>query len=155
MAKSALQRLRQPQAVRIVNELPAGALHWGPPGATMVISTPQEVEEFVKQIPAGTFVTLTALREKIARRHCTTITCPVTTGLFLNIVARAASEMEALGIDDRAPWWRVVKSDGSLNEKFPGGIEAQRKRLETEGIQVIPKGRKGLKVALYDPANPV
>jgi alkylated DNA nucleotide flippase Atl1 len=151
MAKAkptAIERLRKPQDVRIVNELPAGALHWGPPGATMVISTPQEIETFVKQIPKGRVVTLTQLREKIAALHGTTITCPVTTGLFLNIVARAAREMEALDINDTAPWWRVVKTDGSLNEKFPGGIEAQRERLEAEGIAVVAKGKTGLRVSI-------
>jgi alkylated DNA nucleotide flippase Atl1 len=150
MAKAkptAIERLRKPQDVRIVNELPAGAQHWGPPGASMVISTPQEIEGYVKQIPKGSVVTLTQLREKIAARHGTTIACPVTTGLFLNIVARAAREMEALGINDTAPWWRVVKTDGSLNEKFPGGIEAQAQRLRAEGISVVAKGKKGLKVS--------
>jgi hypothetical protein len=79
---TALDRLRRPQDVRIVNELPAGALHWGPPGATMVISTPQETESVVKEIPSGKVVSLTEIREHIAKKHDTTITCPVTTGLF-------------------------------------------------------------------------
>jgi alkylated DNA nucleotide flippase Atl1 len=149
MAKSkptALDRLRRPRDARIVNELPAGALHWGPPGATMVISTPQDIEAVVKQIPSGKVVSLTEIRERIADQHGTTITCPVTTGLFLNIVARAAREMEILGIEGSAPWWRVVKSDLSLNEKFPGGIAEQARRLRAEGLEVVPKGKTGLRV---------
>ncbi len=31
------------------------------------------------------------------------------------------------------PYWRVVGRDGSLNPKFPGGIEAQATRLERKG----------------------
>jgi alkylated DNA nucleotide flippase Atl1 len=143
---TALDRLRKPQDPRIINELPAGALHWGPPGATMVISTPQEIEAVVKQIPSGKVVSLSEIRKRIANRHNTTITCPVTTGLFLNIVARAAREMEIMGIADSAPWWRVVKSDGSLNDKFPGGIAEQSRRLRAEGIKVFAKGKNGLKV---------
>jgi alkylated DNA nucleotide flippase Atl1 len=143
---TALDRPRRTQNARIVNELPAGALHWGPPGATMVISTPQEIEALVKQIPLGKVVSLTEIRELIAKKHGTTITCPVTTGLFLNIVARAAHEMAVMGIAGSAPWWRVVKSDFSLNEKFPGGLAEQARRLQAEGIVVVAKGKNGLKV---------
>ena len=35
-----------------------------------------------------------------------------------------------------APYWRVTKSDGSLNPKFPGGVEAQARRLEAEGHKI-------------------
>jgi alkylated DNA nucleotide flippase Atl1 len=64
----------------------------------------------------------------------------------LNIVARAAREMEVMGIEGSAPWWRVVKSDGSLNDKFPGGIAEQARRLGTEGISLVAKGKNGLRV---------
>ena len=40
------------------------------------------------------------------------------------------------------PYWRVIKKDGSLNPKFPGGVEAQAKRLEAEG-HVIEFSRSG------------
>ncbi|HSB07044.1 MAG TPA: methylated DNA-protein cysteine methyltransferase, partial [Thermodesulfobacteriota bacterium] len=36
------------------------------------------------------------------------------------------------------------KSDGEVNAKFPGGIEDQKARLETEGHRVIQKGKKCL-----------
>jgi len=37
-----------------------------------------------------------------------------------------------------------LKADGSLNQKYPGGQEAQKKKLEDEGFKVIRKGRKYL-----------
>lgn len=37
---------------------------------------------------------------------------------------------------------RTLKSNGELNEKYPGGIEAQKKLLEKEGHKVIQKGKK-------------
>jgi 6-O-methylguanine DNA methyltransferase, DNA binding domain len=141
MAKTALQKLRTPMDVRIVNELPVGAKHWGPPGATMVISTPQEIEIVVFQIPKGKLATLQSLREVIARRHGTTITCPVTTGLFLNTVARAAEEQVMMGATRVAPWWRVIRNDGTLNERYPGGTAEHRNRLEAEGHLVVQRGK--------------
>lgn len=141
MAKTALEKLRTPMDVRIVKELPAGAQHWGPPGATMVISTPQEIGLLVTQIPKGKLATLEMLRRAIADHHGTTITCPVTTGLFLNTVARAAEEQVILGAKRVAPWWRVIRSDGSLNEKFPGSLEEHEKRLSAEGHSIERSGK--------------
>jgi alkylated DNA nucleotide flippase Atl1 len=141
MVKTALEKLRQPQAPQIVDHLPEGALNWGPPGATMVISTPQEIEAVVRQIPKGKLATMQSLREVIARKHDVTITCPITTGIFLNIVARASVEQEQMGAKRTAPWWRVLRSDGTLNERFPGGVIGHGSRLEQDGYDIVPKGR--------------
>lgn len=37
-----------------------------------------------------------------------------------------------------------------MNEKYPGGIEGQMKKLEEEGHTVIPKGKKNFMVAEYE-----
>ena len=136
--------------VRIVNELPAGAQHWGPPGATMVISTPQEIESYVVQIPKGKLATLESLRQAIADRHNTTITCPVTTGLFLNTVARAAEEQSTMGAKRITPWWRVIRTDGSLNERFPGGLAGHAKRLTEEGHAIEKRGKTKLRIKDFE-----
>jgi alkylated DNA nucleotide flippase Atl1 len=141
MAMTALEKLRRPQEVRIVDELPTGALNWGPPGATMVISTPLEIEAVVQQIPKGRLATFDDLKGVIATRHGTTITCPVTTGIFLGTVARAAAEQEMMGAKRVTPWWRVIRTDGTLNEKFPGGLAEHEKRLVAEGHGIETKGR--------------
>jgi alkylated DNA nucleotide flippase Atl1 len=150
MAKSALEKLRKPMDVRIVNELPAGAQHWGPPGATMVISTPQEIEGFVLQIPKGKLVTFDGLKQVIAERHGTTITCPVTTGVFLNTVARAAAEQEMMGAKRITPWWRVLRTDGTLNEKYPGGLAEHEKRLVSEGHTIEKRGKTKMVVTAFE-----
>lgn len=38
--------------------------------------------------------------------------------------------------------WRTLKADGFLNPKYPGGVEAQAKRLREEG-HVIETNRNG------------
>ena len=37
-----------------------------------------------------------------------------------------------------------MKADGFLNEKFSGGVKAQKEKLEAEGFEVIPKGKRYL-----------
>ena len=41
--------------------------------------------------------------------------------------------MLAEGKKNITPYWRTVKVGGQLNEKYPGGLEAQAARLKTEG----------------------
>jgi alkylated DNA nucleotide flippase Atl1 len=150
MAKSAIEKLNAPQEPKIVRKLPPRVEHWGPPGASMVISTPQEIDQLVATIPKGKLATINTLREVIAKRHKTTITCPVTTGIFFNIAAKAAAEREMMGAKRVTPWWRVLKSDGALNEKMPGGLAEHKKRLTAEGFKVIAKGKKGMAVEDFD-----
>jgi alkylated DNA nucleotide flippase Atl1 len=62
----------------------------------------------------------------------------LTAGIFINIVAKASEERDS----DETPYWRTLKKDGELNEKYPGGIDAQKARLEMEGHTVIQKGKR-------------
>ncbi len=40
------------------------------------------------------------------------------------------------------PYWRTLKAQGFLNEKYPGGVERHKKLLEQEGYSVIKRGKK-------------
>jgi hypothetical protein len=66
----------------------------------------------------------------------------LTTGIFLRIAAEAAVEDLRGGKQDITPYWRVIKADGSLNEKFPGGTAAQAARLREEGHSIQPGAGK-------------
>lgn len=150
MAMSAIEKLRKPQQPKIVHPLPDRVAHWGPPGASMAISTPADIEEVVRKIPKGKLATMATLRDALSRRHGTDIACPITTGIFLGIVARAASEMEVMGAKRVAPWWRVVKTDGTLNPRMPGGVDGQRKRLAAEGLRFASTGKDGVAVVAFE-----
>jgi alkylated DNA nucleotide flippase Atl1 len=39
------------------------------------------------------------------------------------------------------PYWRTFKTNGVLNAKFPGGLDAQKKMLKQEGLTIIGKGK--------------
>jgi hypothetical protein len=104
-----------------------------PEGALMFIATPQIIDTFVREIPPGSQVSLKALRSELAVRHKGEFTCPVTTGIFLRIVAEAAWEQHQQGshLEQLAPFWRVVEPDSPLAKKLACGadfIRDQRKR---------------------------
>jgi hypothetical protein len=126
-----------PKVVEITGKM---STRWGT--GTVVIPAPREVDEIMKSVPRGKLITINRIRERLAKRHGASIGCPITTGIFAGIAARAAEEDAAEGKKDITPYWRTVKVGGVLSEKFPGGVEAQATRLKAEG-HTIETGRNG------------
>jgi len=124
---------------------------WGT--GTVVIPAPREVDEIMAKVPEGKVITINQIRSVLAQRHGATIGCPITTGIFAQIAARAAEEAAAEGRKDITPYWRTLKSKGELNEKYPGGVEAQAAHLREEGHTIEPgKGKKPPKVKGFEKA---
>ena len=126
-----------PKVVEITGKM---SKRWGE--GTVVIPAPLEVDEIMKKVPKGKVITINEIRSTLANRHGATIGCPITTGIFAWIAAHAAEEEASAGDRRITPYWRTVKTGGVLNEQYPGGIEAQREKLESEGHRIIKKGGK-------------
>jgi alkylated DNA nucleotide flippase Atl1 len=149
MAKSAIEKLNVDKKSKIVTEIPAGFPGAKTaPNATMVVSTPKEVNGIMREVPEGKLVTLDEIRQFLAKKYSTTIACPISTAIFINISARAAEEMAGFGEQNITPYWRTLKTGGFLNDKYPGGIEAQKAKLEEEGFKVT-QTKKGYFVENY------
>jgi len=124
---------------------------WGT--GTVVIPAPEEVDEIMKNVPRGKLTTINQIREILAKKHGATIGCPITTGIFAWIAANAAEEAAAEGGENITPYWQTLKSGGELNEKYPGGIEAQAAHLKEEGHTIEPgKGKKPPRVKDFEKA---
>jgi alkylated DNA nucleotide flippase Atl1 len=113
---------------------------WGT--GTIVIPAPMEVDEIMKKVPEGKVTTINEIRAALAKKHGATIGCPITTGIFAWISANAAEEERKEGQKNTTPYWRTLKTGGVINEKYPGGVETQKKLLEKEGHEVVQKGKK-------------
>ena len=112
---------------------------WGT--GTMVIPAPREVDALMKRVPRGKLTTINELRGALARKHGVNIGCPITTGIFAWIAAHAAVEAAVAGRKRVTPYWRTLKSGGQLNQKYPGGVLALKKRLQAEGHKVVRRGK--------------
>jgi len=108
-------------------------------GTKMLIAPPTDYDRLMKLIPEGKLVTVPLIREKLAQEHKADFTCPLTGGIFTNIVANASDER---GDVDETPYWRTIKRDGELCEKFPGGLEGHKVLLESEGHTVTQRGKR-------------
>jgi len=113
---------------------------WGT--GTVVIPAPMEVNEIMRKVPEGKLTTINEIRAALAKKHEATIGCPITTGIFAWVAANAAEEEREKGEKNITPYWRTLKTGGMINEKYPSGVEAQKKLLEKEGHKVIQKGKK-------------
>lgn len=135
--RSKLEKEMEPRLVGVPDA-------WARPGGTgkMLIPTPKLIDELVRKIPKGRLATVNQLRENLARRFDADITCPLTTGIFLNISANTSEEDLASGKKRVTAYWRVLKEGGKLNPKFPGGCSLQSSHLCAEGFVVIPAGGK-------------
>ena len=91
-------------------------------------------------MPPGKVITVGAMREYLARQNGADFTDPITAGIFVSIAAWASHQRT----ENLTPYWRTLKAGGELNPKYPGGIEAQRQKLEAEGHTVLQKGRKNI-----------
>ncbi len=102
-------------------------------GETMLVPSPRDVDAVIRGVRKGRVVSVGEIRRYLAEKYSADVACPLTTGIFVRIAAEAADEAEREGARRITPYWRVVKDDGSLNPKFPGGVEAQAERLRDEG----------------------
>jgi hypothetical protein len=132
------EKIEKPQDVKVV-KIPPKMSRFG--SGTMLIPTPKLIDEMIRKVPKGKLVTVSELRRKLARDFRTDVTCPLTTGIFVRIAAEAAEEDRANGKKRIAPYWRVIKDDGSMNPKFPGGLAQQTRYLRVEGFAVANKGK--------------
>lgn len=111
-------------------------------GDDVVLVNPSEVVEIMKQVPKGKLITIVEICKKIAKQHGVPACCTLTTGIFIMTAANAAEEASKEGKSLAIPYWRTLKTDGFLNEKYPGGQEAHKRLLEREDFRVIARGKK-------------
>jgi alkylated DNA nucleotide flippase Atl1 len=136
--KSYNEKLRyskdMPKIVEVTD--PKAVLRYG--GTKMLIAPPLAYDEIMKKVPKGKVITLDCIRNYLAQKHGADYTCQLTAGIFINIAANASAERKT----DETPYWRTLKKDGELNEKYPEGIDGQKLRLEMEGHTIIQKGKR-------------
>ena len=110
-------------------------------GDRMYFAPPADYDRVMKQVPLGKVITVGKIREYFAKKNGADFTDPITAGIFVSIAAWASHQREK----DKTPYWRTLKANGELNPKYPGGVQAQKEKLEAEGHTIIKKGRTNIK----------
>lgn len=115
-------------------------------GDKMYFAPPLTYDEIMKKVPCGKVITVGMIRDYLAKENGADFTDPITAGIFVSIAAWASYQRT----EEETPYWRTLKANGELNPKYPGGVEAQKEKLEAEGHTIIRKGRTNIKYYVKD-----
>lgn len=123
---------KHPEKIEVVDKQFADI----PAGATMYIATPMVVDAYIRNIPKGVHTTLQQMRRDLAAEHNAEYSCPITSGIFLRIVAEAAWEEHMAGKPLRqiTPFWRMIDGKAPAAKKLSFGVEFIREQRAKEGL---------------------
>ncbi|MFO0415481.1 MAG: hypothetical protein ACK50E_07485 [Bacteroidota bacterium] len=105
-------------------------------GEKMLIATPLIVDNYIRQIQSGHQLSLGQMRKDLAAEYHADVTCPVTSGIFLRIVAEAAWEEYQAGkpIKNITPFWRIIDTRSSAAKKLSFGTDFLLERRKKEKL---------------------
>ena len=88
-------------------------------GQMMLVPSAKLLDQYVKTIETDDHVDIVLLRERLAKKYSTDVTCPVASGFAIKIVAEAAFEKLNQGIEPSlvTPIWRVLNEDSPTLQK--------------------------------------
>jgi hypothetical protein len=107
-----------------------------PANSNMFIATPQLIDDYIKQIPKGNKVSVKTMRKDLAIDNNADYTCPVTTAIFLRIVAEANFEKyeQTNTLKNITPFWRVIELNTPIAKKLSFNIDFIAKQQLAEKI---------------------
>jgi hypothetical protein len=105
-------------------------------GEIMLVPSPRIVDDFIRTIPYGTAVDIPTLRRRLAAQYRAMVTCPITMGFQLRIVAEAACEAYAQGRApaEITPVWRVLDEGAPTTRKLGAGAAFILRERAREGL---------------------
>jgi len=105
-------------------------------GQTMLIPSALQIDEFIRRIPKGTSMDVKTMRAQLAEEHSAEVSCPITTGILLRIVAETAWEDHERGtpINDLTPVWRVLDETATTTKKLSYDPQFLLDQREREGL---------------------
>jgi hypothetical protein len=91
-----------------------------PSGSKMLIPTPRLIGSYLQHSKAGHLIETKKMRTDLAAELGAKYTCPLTTGIFLRILAEYTYEQKQKGIPlkDLAPIWRVIRPEMPIWKKL-------------------------------------
>jgi hypothetical protein len=104
-------------------------------GAKLHVSTPELFDQYIRKIPEGETRTIMRLRNELARKNGADATCPVSSAIFLRIVAEAAWDeiQSGLPLSKVTPFWRVIEPNSPIAKRLRVGSDwiAHQREKET------------------------
>lgn len=124
-----LNESKQPHTVKLEKAF-AGI----PADCNLFIPSPKLIGEYIQHIGFGKRIDVKTMRNDLALEHNADYTCPVTTGIFLRIVAEANYEklQQGISLEKITPFWRVIEPNSPLAKKLTFGQEFLVQQIDNE-----------------------
>ncbi len=108
-------------------------------GEKMLIATPNIVDHYIRQIPSGKQNSLKTMRRDLATEYGADVTCPVTSGIFLRILAEAAWEeyLQGKALKNITPFWRIMDEHSPGAKKLSFGTDFLIERRKKEKLSPL------------------
>ena len=110
-------------------------------GQLMLIPTPKLVDAYIRQIPKGSQADTQQIRKDLAAEYHAETTCPLTTGIFLRIVAEAAYEdyQNGRSLTEITPFWRAMDEFTPAAKKLTFGTALLKEQRRKEKLEPFRK----------------
>jgi hypothetical protein len=105
-------------------------------GEKMLVATPQIVDAYIRNIPKGKETNMAQMRKDLAAEYHADKTCPLTSGIFLRIVAEAAHEEleQRKPISKITPYWRIMDEKSNAAKKLSVGMDFLKEQRKKEKL---------------------
>lgn len=109
---------------------------WVKAGTKILIVNPIVMKEQIEAIPHGQQKTVPQIREELAQQFGADMTCPMSSGIFVRIVAEAAWDEHLAGksLEEITPFWRVIQPNDKVVAKLICGANFIKQMRQEEGI---------------------
>ena len=84
----------------------------------MLIPTPLIIQEYINHIESGKISEVKIMRNDLAIEYGADFTCPMTTGIFLRIVAEYNYENLSKKGTVISPFWRIIDPNSRLSDRL-------------------------------------
>ena len=110
-------------------------------GQLMLIPTPKLVDAYIRQIPKGSQADTQQIRKDLAAEYHAETTCPLTTGIFLRIVAEVAYEdyQNGRSLTEITPFWRAMDEFTPAAKKLTFGTALLKEQRRKEKLEPFRK----------------
>ena len=107
-----------------------------PAGGKMLIPTPRLIQDYLHHTSKGRAVDIRQMRRDLASEFNADGTCPLTTGIFLRILAEYTHEQRESGkpLSSLAPVWRAIHPGLPLWKKLSFDTTWMSEVREAEGF---------------------
>ena len=95
-------------------------------GTLMFIGSPGVIANYISRIPQGETRSIERMRNELARKKGAGAMCPVTTAIYLKVVAEVALDDLEAGTPraDVVPFWRVIDPGSKIARRLSCGDDA-------------------------------